>query len=107
MAASRKTRKYIARRLTPTIAVASLPDGGDSARDDPLQRVMKELRSAGYVPRFQSELMENGTLHVGGNGKAPAHEASSTNGTAASPGLATEPKKRRASVGRPAKTGTR
>jgi hypothetical protein len=107
MAASRKTRKYIARRLTPTIAVASLPDVGDSARDDPWQRLMKELRSAGYVPRFQSELMDSGTLHIAGNGKATSHEAASTNGTAATPGLTATPRKRRASVGRPAKTGTR
>ena len=45
MAASRKTKKYIARRLSPTIAIANLPDVGDSARDDPWQRLMKELRT--------------------------------------------------------------
>jgi hypothetical protein len=58
MVASRKTRKYIARRLSPTIAIAGLPEMADGARDDPWQRLMKELRAAGYVPRFSSELLD-------------------------------------------------
>jgi hypothetical protein len=103
MAASRKTKKYIARRLSPTVAVARLPEVGDSARDDPWQRLMKELRSAGYVPRFESELMESGTVIVAGNGKSTDHEPPHTNGRTAATS-ATEPKKRRTTVGRPAKT---
>lgn len=55
MIAGRKTRKYILRRLTPTIAVALLPASRDTARDDPWQRLLKELRGAGYVPRFSNE----------------------------------------------------
>ncbi len=50
--ASRKTRRYIARRLSPTVAVAVLPNTSDSARDDPWQRLVKELRAAGYLPRL-------------------------------------------------------
>ncbi|MEO8286759.1 MAG: helicase-associated domain-containing protein [Chloroflexota bacterium] len=93
MATSRKTKKYILRRLSPTVAVAKLPDMGDSARDDPWQRLMKELRGAGYVPRFQSELIEGS---FAGGDHDPAH----LNGTAA----AVEPKKRRAGAGRPPKS---
>ncbi|HET9496627.1 MAG TPA: helicase-associated domain-containing protein [Chloroflexia bacterium] len=58
MVASRKTKKYIVRRLSPTVAVAALPEMSDGARDDPWQRLMKELRAAGYVPRFTSEIYE-------------------------------------------------
>jgi hypothetical protein len=105
MAASRKTRKYIARRLSPTVAVANLPEVGDSARDDPWQRLMKELRSAGYVPRFQGEIIESGTVLVGGNGKATHPEPGRTNGAVAP--STSEPRKRRTGVGRPAKTATR
>jgi hypothetical protein len=105
MAASRKTRKYIARRLSPTVAVASLPDVGDSARDDPWQRLMKDLRSAGYVPRFQSELMDNGTVHIAGNGKGEHPEPARLNGAVAP--TPAEPRKRRTTVGRPAKTASR
>ena len=83
MAASRKTKKYIARRLSPTVAVANLPEVGNSARDDPWQRLMKELRSAGYVPRFQNELIESGTINVATNGKSSDHEPPHSNGRTA------------------------
>lgn len=61
MLTGRKTRKFVLRRLTPTIAIAALPEVADSARDDPWQRLMKELRGAGYVPRFSSELIPDET----------------------------------------------
>jgi hypothetical protein len=69
LVSSRKTKKYIARRLSPTVAIADLPEMSDGARDDPWQRLMKELRAAGYVPRFSSELIEmpgDGTAAVSG-----------------------------------------
>ncbi len=104
MASSRKTKKYIARRLSPTTAIANLPEVGDSARDDPWQRLMKELRGAGYVPRFQGELTEGiagpGNLngHSNSNGTSD-HDPAHTNGTS----IAAEPKKRRTGAGRPPK----
>jgi hypothetical protein len=106
MAASRKTKKYIARRLSPTIAIANLPDVSDSARDDPWQRLMKELRNAGYVPRFQSELMDHGTLQVSSNGIMDSHDPHHTNGAIISSSTAVEPHKRRATVGRPPRLRT-
>jgi hypothetical protein len=52
---ARKTRKYVARRISPTVAVATLPEVSDTARDDAWQRLMKDLRAAGYVPHFSEE----------------------------------------------------
>jgi hypothetical protein len=52
--ASRKTKRYVARRLSPTIALAVLPDVSDSGREDPVQRLMKELKAAGYLPRISA-----------------------------------------------------
>ena len=85
MAASRKTKKYIRRRLSPTVAIANLPETSDGARDDPWQRLMKELRAAGYVPRYTSELVEvesdaggsgaNITLTRLGGGTASTHKS--------------------------------
>ncbi len=54
--ASRKTKRYVARRLSPTVAIALLPDVGDTGRDDPVQRLMKELKAAGYLPRLATQL---------------------------------------------------
>jgi hypothetical protein len=53
--ASRKTRKFLQRRISPTVAVAALPDVGESSRDDAWERLMKDLRNAGYVPHFSEE----------------------------------------------------
>ncbi len=53
--ASRKTRKFLERRISPTVAVAALPEVGESARDDAWERLMKDLRNAGYVPHFSDE----------------------------------------------------
>jgi hypothetical protein len=55
--ASRKTRRYITRRLSPTTAIATLPAASDSARSDPWHRLIKELRGAGYIPRYVEEVM--------------------------------------------------
>lgn len=55
LTAVRKTRKYVARRISPTVAVAALPEISETARDDAWQRLMKDLRSAGYVPHFSDE----------------------------------------------------
>ncbi|MEO5953820.1 MAG: helicase-associated domain-containing protein, partial [Chloroflexia bacterium] len=83
MLTSRKTRKFVQRRLSPTIAIAALPGVGDTARDDPWQRLMKELRGAGYVPRFSSEIIpEEVPKPKESAGKAESTHP--TNGTAAS-----------------------
>jgi hypothetical protein len=50
LSASRKTRKYIARRLSPTCAVVIAPDGSDEGADA-LSRLVRDLRSAGFFPR--------------------------------------------------------
>jgi hypothetical protein len=74
--ASRKTRKYLERRISPTIAVAALPEVGESARDDAWERLMKDLRNAGYVPHFSDEShnQANGEL-----AESPSAEGSTTN----------------------------
>jgi hypothetical protein len=72
MMASRKTRRYVAQRLTPTVAIANLPEVSDSARDDPWQRLLKELKGAGYSPRFL-------------NGEAEAQAAEPERATGAHP----------------------
>lgn len=54
--ASRKTKRYVARRLSPTVAIALLPEPLASGREDPVQRLMKELKAAGYLPRITSQL---------------------------------------------------
>jgi hypothetical protein len=75
MLAGRKTRKYVERRLSPTVAVAALPGVGDTARDDPWQRLMKELRGAGYVPHFSSEIMADEPNHRKENGDSHRADA--------------------------------
>ena len=52
MLASRKTRKLIAERLSPTVAVARLPEVAGTGRDDPWQKLLKELKSAGISARM-------------------------------------------------------
>ncbi|MFL5734337.1 MAG: helicase-associated domain-containing protein [Chloroflexia bacterium] len=69
MMASRKTRRYVAQRLSPTVAIANLPEVSDSARDDAWQRLMKELKGAGYSPRF-----------LGGEGEIPVADTGHANG---------------------------
>jgi len=53
MLASRKTRKLIAERLSPTVAVARLPEVTGTGRDDAWQKLLKELKSAGVSARMQ------------------------------------------------------
>jgi hypothetical protein len=53
--ASRKTRRMVLLRLSPTTAVANLPEVSESAREDAWQRLAKELRGAGYVPSLLPE----------------------------------------------------
>ncbi|HEX8229567.1 MAG TPA: helicase-associated domain-containing protein [Chloroflexia bacterium] len=64
--ASRKTRRMVALRLSPTTAIANLPDVSESAREDAWQRLAKELRGAGYVPNLLPEQISTG------DGDAPA-----------------------------------
>ncbi len=63
--ASRKTRRMIVERLSPTTAIARLPDVPDTAREDAWQRLAKELHQVGYVPTVLPELrgaeLESGT----------------------------------------------
>ena len=56
---SRKTKKHIARRLTPTVALAHLPASTEGTRETPAQRLLKELRAAGYFPRFRADTSSN------------------------------------------------
>jgi Helicase conserved C-terminal domain len=75
MMASRKTRRYVGQRLTPTVAIANLPEVSDSARDDAWQRLLKELKGAGYSPRFlggetetpAAEVEKAGSVHGSGS----------------------------------------
>jgi Helicase conserved C-terminal domain len=85
MLAGRKTRKLVLKRLSPTVAVAALPGVGDTARDDPWQRLMKDLRGAGYVPHFSSEIVpeETGRQKDDGNGHKAGAASASSNGMAA------------------------
>lgn len=55
MLTSRKTRKMVLLRLSPTTAIANLPGVSESAREDAWQRLAKELRGAGYVPALLPE----------------------------------------------------
>jgi hypothetical protein len=48
MAASRKTKRYIEKRLSPTVAIVNLPEVTASGRDDAWQKLLKELKGAGY-----------------------------------------------------------
>ncbi len=87
--ASRKTKRYITRRLTPTVAIAALPAASDTGRESPAQRLLKELRGAGYFPRIANQAST-----IAGNGsksgskdaseKVKATKGSSTRGRAAS-----------------------
>ncbi len=81
MLTGRKTRKFVQRRLSPTIAIAALPGVADSARDDPWQRLMKELRGAGYVPRFSSELIPEEVVKPKENGNASKSDVNAANGS--------------------------
>lgn len=51
MMASRKTRKYITRRLSPTVAIANLSGLSEGGREDSAQKLLRELRAIGYFPR--------------------------------------------------------
>ena len=53
--ASRRFKPFIARRLTATTAVLRLPRTTVWTRDDPWQKLSKELRAAGYFPDVEEE----------------------------------------------------
>jgi hypothetical protein len=77
MMASRKTRRYVAQRLTPTVAIANLPEVSGSARDDAWQRLLKELKGAGYSPHLLNDQPE----------ASPAAEVEKANATQYANGL--------------------
>ena len=52
---SRRLRGFVARRLTPTIALIKLPPTTIWTRDDPWHKLAKELRAAGYFPEIIEE----------------------------------------------------
>lgn len=52
---SRRFKPFIARRLSPTTAVLRLPRTTVWTRDDPWQKLSKELRAAGYFPEIEEE----------------------------------------------------
>jgi hypothetical protein len=55
LAASRKTKRLIARRLSPTAAVIVLSDVDEDNHEPQAARLARELRAAGYFPRFLEE----------------------------------------------------
>jgi hypothetical protein len=67
------------------VALAALPGVGDTARDDPWQRLMKDLRGAGYVPHFSSEIVpeETDRQKESGNGHKADTTAQGSNGMTA------------------------
>jgi hypothetical protein len=52
---SRRFKPFVARRLSPTTAVLRLPRTTVWTRDDPWQKLSKELRAAGYFPEIEEE----------------------------------------------------
>jgi len=52
---SRRLKGFVARRLTPTVALIKLPRTTVWTRDDPWQKLAKELRTAGYFPEIVEE----------------------------------------------------
>ncbi len=52
---SRRLKGFVARRLTPTIALIKLPPTTIWTRDDPWHKLAKELRAAGYFPEIIEE----------------------------------------------------
>ena len=54
--ASRRLKGFIARRLAPTVALIRLPRTTVWTRDDPWQKLVKELRAAGYFPQLVEDL---------------------------------------------------
>lgn len=55
IAGSRRFKPFIARRLSPTTALLRLPRTTVWTRDDPWQKLSKELRAAGYFPEIEEE----------------------------------------------------
>ncbi len=52
---SRRLKGFIARRLTPTVALIRLPRTTVWTRDDPWQKLAKELKGAGYFPQLAED----------------------------------------------------
>lgn len=52
---SRRLKGFLSRRLTPTVALIKLPRTTVWTRDDPWQKLAKELRAAGYFPEIAEE----------------------------------------------------
>ncbi|HUS16759.1 MAG TPA: helicase-associated domain-containing protein [Chloroflexia bacterium] len=52
---SRRLKGFVARRLSPTVALIKLPRTTVWTRDDPWQKLAKELRTAGYFPEIVEE----------------------------------------------------
>jgi hypothetical protein len=52
---SRRLKGFVARRLTPTIALIKLPPTTLWTRDDPWHKLAKELKAAGYFPEIIEE----------------------------------------------------
>ncbi|MEA2576006.1 MAG: hypothetical protein QOH93_3304 [Chloroflexia bacterium] len=78
--ASRKTRRMVVLRLSPTTAIANLPDVSESAREDAWQRLAKELRGAGYVPNLLPE--QTGTGDTEATAKAKPLRSQAAEGAA-------------------------
>jgi hypothetical protein len=111
MVASRKTRRYVAQRLSPTVAVVNLPEVGESAREDPWQKLLKELKGAGYSPTYANGETVTSESAPTRNGAANGHETAA-DGALAAGRKATVSRVRKSAGGRSTsaptgKTGTR
>lgn len=72
MLASRKTRKMVLQRISPTVAIANLPNIADNAREDAWARLSKEMRTAGYVPTLKPEITGNDDTEAPARPPAPS-----------------------------------
>ena len=80
MLASRKTRKMVAQRLSPTVAVLNLPEVTESSREDPWQKLLKDLKAVGFSVRMIGDEIagtpipdpSSAAAHTNGAEKKPA-----------------------------------
>jgi hypothetical protein len=101
LAASRKTKRLVVRRLSPTAAIMSPGESADNGHEEPMARLMRELRAAGYFPRLIEEEKDHHKLS-----EAKPTRRRSTNGRRASTNTPDSPAQPDPSIDAPRKTGT-
>jgi hypothetical protein len=84
--ASRKTKRMVLLRISPTTAIASLPDVSEGAREDAWQRLAKELRGAGYVPTLLPEQGATEEREAPARAKPLRRQAAETGAASQEPG---------------------